>query len=472
MNSTEQATIRRHSAGLQRVLRLRDLALMQIALVASVQWVAIAAKQGPTHVSFWLLAMLFFYLPEVAVVAYLSRLFPLEGGVYQWAKLGLGPFAGFIAAWNLCLFLIIAWSPIGLTTAASIAYALGPSGAWMGSNRLIIAGLSLFLFAVIWLLNIRGFTVAKWLANTAGFITLGLFGVLIVLLLFRPGHVLKPSQPAFSFAWPALSVASINLFSKMAFNALGGLDNAAVFAGESRSPARDIIRSVWIAAPLIGLFYVLGSGSMLLYVPSEQIDLVAPIPQILSTAAGSSSVMTLISSLIILAHALLTIVQAIVCVGVVSRLPMVAGWDGLVPDWFTQLHPRYGTPSASISAVVLCCIGVGTISLLGVNEQEAFQLAYAAAFGCCGIYYLVMFSIPLFNSPKLLSRPSLKLRIAALSGISVTLLSVGFQLFPIVDVGHRLVFGAKVGIAMAVANSCGILLYRRTSNARKGLEVR
>jgi amino acid transporter len=31
-----------------------------------------------------------------------------------------------------------------------------------------------------------------------------------------------------------------------------------------------------------------------------------------------------------------------------TRLPMVAGWDGLLPAWFTRLHPRYQTPVNSI----------------------------------------------------------------------------------------------------------------------------
>ena len=34
--------------------------------------------------------------------------------------------------------------------------------------------------------------------------------------------------------------------------------------------------------------------------------------------------------------------------GVSTRLPMVAGWDNLIPAWFSRLHPRYKTPINSI----------------------------------------------------------------------------------------------------------------------------
>ena len=53
-----------------------------------------AGKLGPSHVVFWLLALVLFYLPSAAVVIYLNRLMPLEGGLYQWAKLGFNQTVG------------------------------------------------------------------------------------------------------------------------------------------------------------------------------------------------------------------------------------------------------------------------------------------------------------------------------------------------------------------------------------------
>ena len=47
-----------------------------------------------------------FYIPQAAVVIYLSQRMPLEGGIYQWAKLGFNEFAGFIVAWNLWMLSI------------------------------------------------------------------------------------------------------------------------------------------------------------------------------------------------------------------------------------------------------------------------------------------------------------------------------------------------------------------------------
>ena len=31
-----------------------------------------------------------------------------------------------------------------------------------------------------------------------------------------------------------------------------------------------------------------------------------------------------------------------------TRLPLVAGWDNLLPEWFGRVHPRRKTPTNSI----------------------------------------------------------------------------------------------------------------------------
>src|SRR3954466_10129969 len=94
------------SATFKKELGLTDLVLTQILFIVGLPWVGVAAKQGPSHVILWLVAILLFYLPTAAVVIYLNKQMPLEGGLYQWAKLGVSDLVGFLVAWNLWLFAI------------------------------------------------------------------------------------------------------------------------------------------------------------------------------------------------------------------------------------------------------------------------------------------------------------------------------------------------------------------------------
>ncbi len=87
----EEARVEAHSAALKKELGVRDLALTQILFIIGLTWIGVAGKLGPSHVVLWLLAIVLFYLPMAAVVIYLNQLMPLEGGLYQWAKLGFNP---------------------------------------------------------------------------------------------------------------------------------------------------------------------------------------------------------------------------------------------------------------------------------------------------------------------------------------------------------------------------------------------
>src|SRR5215212_9852639 len=51
------------------------------AVIVGLPWVGVAAKQGPAHVVFWLVALALFYVPSAVVVTHLNRLMPLEGGL-------------------------------------------------------------------------------------------------------------------------------------------------------------------------------------------------------------------------------------------------------------------------------------------------------------------------------------------------------------------------------------------------------
>ena len=57
---------------------------------------------------------------------------------------------------------------------------------------------------------------------------------------------------------------------------------------------------------------------------------------------------------------------------------MVAGWDRLLPAWFSTLHPKYQTPVNSILLVGASSFAIASLSLIGVGQAEAFQLLFNA----------------------------------------------------------------------------------------------
>src|SRR4029079_16825306 len=164
---------------LPRELGLTDLALTQILFVVGLPWVGVAAKQGPSHVVFWLIAMALFYVPSAIVVIHLNRLMPLEGGLYQWAKLGFNERIGFLVAWNLWLFAILNTSETGIQATQYLEYVAGPSIGGLTGNKAFIAAVSAAIFvALIWL-GVRGLSVGKWVHKAGGALMLLTFAALL-----------------------------------------------------------------------------------------------------------------------------------------------------------------------------------------------------------------------------------------------------------------------------------------------------
>src|SRR5215212_8636842 len=151
-----EASVLSRSAELRRDLGVADLTLTQILFIVGLPWVGVAAKQGPSHVLFWLAAIILFYLPSAAVVIHLNRAMPLEGGLYQWAKLGFNDLTGFMVAWNLWLFAILNTSEIGLQITQYFHYVLGPRGTALAANSGVVAAVNAVILAALVIVTVRG----------------------------------------------------------------------------------------------------------------------------------------------------------------------------------------------------------------------------------------------------------------------------------------------------------------------------
>lgn len=451
-----EARVEAHSAVLRKELGLRDLVLTQILFIVGLTWIGVAGKLGPSHVVFWLLAIALFYVPSAAVVIYLNRLMPLEGGLYQWAKLGFNGTVGFLLAWNLWLYVIVFTSEIGLTCATYLSYALGPSAAWMTTSGWFVALAAAVILALMVVSSTVGLSVGKWIHNAGGVMMLTIFAALLLLpvLGVATGH-LRAYHP-FRASVPPATLLNLNILGKMGFGALGGFEYVAILAGETRSPARSVGRSVLIATPVIALLFILGTSTVVAYVPTADIDLIAPMAQVLRVGTGPFGVAGPLVTAAILTTLATRVAQASVSFTAVARLPMVAGWDRLLPEWFSRLHPRYRTPVNAIVLVGVCSFAFAALSLVGVGQAEAFQLLFNASGIFYALTYVVMFAIPLFGLRRVAPRPPLWLRALSASGLLMTLLYVALSVFPIIRVESVATFALKILLVIVAANAVGV----------------
>lgn len=457
--STDRAEIEARSAVFKKELGLFDLVLTQVVFVVGTFWVGWAARIGHDQSTFWILAIVTFYLPLAAAVIFLNRLMPLEGGLYQWSKLAFNDFVAFMVGWNLFVFAITILAGAGLIVTTNFSYAIGPPAAWIRESRMMIVIVSFLLVTGMVVVATRGLALGKWVHNTGGVVHLMTFGALILLPLFALSAARGGAYQPLSFQFPTFSEYNINVASKLALGALTGFEYIAILAGETRAPARNIGRSVVIAAPLIALMFILGTSTVVAFVPRDEIDLIGPIPQVLSIGFGALGWVGMIGSIAILGIAVRTIALMSIYFTGNARLPMVAGWDRLLPAWFSRLHAKYKTPVNSILFVGAVTLVLGFFSLMGVHAQEAFQLLDNAGGVFYALTYLVLFAIPLFGMKALGVRAPWWLKIACASGFIVTLIYIRYSIVPITDVQSPLSFALKIAGTVMLANVVGLGIY-------------
>jgi amino acid transporter len=332
-------------------------------------------------------------------------------------------------------------------------------------DKRFIGVTTLAMLTALVVITIVGLSIGKWVHKVGGVLMLATFAAVLVLPMMNlfhgsitEYHPLKTEIPLMS------SIMTFNLLGKMGFGALGGFEYVAIHAGECRNPVRVIGRSVAVAAPLIALMFILGTSSVLSLIPIDKIDLIAPIPQVLSEGLRPFGFAATVAPLAILVLLCVRISQSSVMFGGNTRLPMVAGWDKLLPAWFTRLHPRRHTPVNSIIFVGAATLMLGAVGLIGVKKQEAFQLLWNASGLFYALTYVAMFAIPLVGLRGVKPAPSVWVKINAFSGLLMTLLYVALSVVPIINVESRLTFALKISGLILVTNAIGFAIFATVRN--------
>jgi amino acid transporter len=452
---------------LRRELGIADLALAQILIIIVPEFFGTAVKAGNAHVVLWLVAIVLFFIPHAYVVAHLNRLMPLEGGLYEWARLAFSDRVGFLTAWNLWLLQTIQVSQIALVTTTYLSYAL-PRTAWIATSPAAVVAASVGLIATIMLISLLGLSMGKWVSNVGSIFTVFILMVLIFLPYFHVWHGHLPAYHPLPLLFPPMTLFSLSVFSKMTFGALSGFETIAIFAGESRNPARNIARSIVVTAPIIALLYILGTSGILAFVSPDVVDVIGPIPQALRSGFAGFGVALPVVSVAILLLLFNYLCSYTFYFSANARLPMVAGWDRLLPQWFTRLHPDYRTPVNSILFMGGVALASSMAVLIGSGNQESFVLLQTWAWTFYGLAYLVKFAIPLVSSKEKGLRPGMWMRLGAATGFLVTLLFVLLSVQPVIPVASKVGYFLKVALVVVGANLVGWTIYR----AGQGRQIR
>lgn len=369
-------------------LTMFHLIMITVVSVDSIRNLPATALFGSQLIFFFSLGALLFLLPCAFISAELSSTWPKQGGIYIWIKQAFGKKIAFYAIWLQWIENVI-WYPTILSfVAGAFGYLLYPPLAEMKSFLIIVIICSFWGITYINLKGIRTSakfttlcTIAGLLIPMALIILLGL----IWILKGYPSHLnlsLKAMAPNLNDAQLWLSLTAIML-------SFCGMEIATVHAADVENPQKAFPRALLYSSLIIIFTLMLGSLSLALVVPQEQISLVAGIMQAFDTFFQTYH----------LSFFLPFMGVAVIFGGlggvnnwVISPAKglLVAAEDGLLPTFFAKTNHN-GAPSTLLicQAVIVTLLCVIFLLMPGINGSYWLLTALAAQLYM--MMYMLMF---------------------------------------------------------------------------------
>lgn len=425
---------------------LRDVTLFAIACIVGTRWIPAAAHAGPGSVTLWLLAAVLFVVPLAIAVAALIVKYPGAGGLYLWTRGDFGPWHGFLCFWVYWMGMAV-WFPSATMFYMSVAFTtLGPKYAHLANERGPLLAVSLL---VIWIAlgsNLIGVKVGKWTQNFGGSASWVLGGVLVLVacLIYSRRGSATPMHFLPQWNW-----GTLNFWSTIAYG-MSGLELGGLMGAEMHDPERTMPRAGWIASGFATVFYAAATIAMLVMLRPEKISELNGFSDVAHTAGVTLGVFWLAPLI-----AVLVLVNGLGQIGgigtAISRLPFAAGVDGLLPNLFARIHPRWGTPHYSILILGM----VASFLLVAMQIGDSMRAAYEALVSLMVITGFLPY-LYIFGSAWKAGK-----RFSAVSGWAITILAILCSVVPTPDIANVWLFEFKLAAGTAAAIGTAWLVYRR-----------
>jgi APA family basic amino acid/polyamine antiporter len=380
---------------LRRELSATDLTVFGIGVIIGTGIFVLTGevaktKAGPAVALSFILAAIVCGLAALCYAEFASTV-PVAGSAYTYSYATLGELPAWIIGWDLILELALAaavvavgWSgyavslldTLGWTVPSELANPPGEAGGAVNVPAILLV---LLVTAIL----VAGVKISSRVNAVIVAIKVSVVLLVIVAGLFfiqgsnyRP--FIPPSQPPETesgmraplmqvlFGITPVDFGWLGVFAAIAvvFFAYIGFDIVATAAEEARNPQRDLPIGLIGSLIITAILYAAVSLVVVGMQHYTRLSVDAPLADAFK-AVGHDWLATMIS---IGAVAGLTTVVLILLLGQ-SRVFFAMSRDGLLPDWLSAVHPRFGTPYRStILMGVIAAVLAGFIPLAALAE--------------------------------------------------------------------------------------------------------
>lgn len=385
--------------GLKRCLSAFDLTLLGIGAIIGtgifvLTGVAAATQAGPAVVLSFVVAGL---ACAFAALAY-SELSSSVGGcgsAYGYSYAAFGEFLAWIIGWDLILEYGVSvaavangWSGYFNNALTAIGLGLPPAltaGPFAAEPGLVNLPAVLIILILMGLLIVG---IKESARLNAGMVFVKLLTI-IVFISVAVFHI-QPANwsPFMPYGWfdtlPDGSTVGVLAAASLVFFAYVGFDAVSTAVEEAKDPQRDVPIGILASLIFCTVIYIVVSGLLTGILPYPQLNVPSPVSHALQ-AIGVNWASALVATGVITG---LTTVMLVLYYGL-TRIILAISSDGLLPSFFSKVHPKTQTPVRTtvlcgvVMAIMAGFIPLGTLAeLVNVGTLAAFVMV------CIGVIVL------------------------------------------------------------------------------------
>ena len=336
--------------------------------------------------------------------AELAAMIPVSGSAYSYAHAAFGEIIGWFIGWNLVLeytfsvaTVSVGWSGYVVSLLAQCnlhlppALAQAPFDRGTGSLRIITTGawvnvpavLIVTAIAALCYVGIRESSGTNTILVALKIAVIALF-ILAGMSYVNPANwhpFIPPNTGRFGqFGWSGvIAGAGVIVFSYI------GFDTISTCAQEANRPERDLPLSIIASLGICSALYMATVIVLTGMVSYRDLNVAAPVALALDRYPGLRWLGVPVKLGAILG---MTSTMLVMTVGQ-ARIFMSMGRDGLLPPWFSRIHPRFKTPANGTWVTGLAAAIIGgllPVRILGELVSIGTLLAFITV--CVGVLYL------------------------------------------------------------------------------------
>lgn len=346
---------------LKRSFGMKEAVTITVGTVVGVGLFTVGANVvgmlGPAVIIATFIAMLVSVYPAL-LYAEMGAALPYAGGTYKYASLGIGRPFGMLAGWNFIISLVSVTSGEALAFSFYLKTLFRAFDIDLPVSDVTIASVAVILFII---LNVRGVEMTGKLQNAFMYFFWGVAVIWFIMMIPNvnlPYFVQLPDFVDFS-------AGNLIACTALVWWCFAGFETCCAMGEEIKYPHINIPRALFLAPFIVFSVNALFQWFLVGIVPTGELGTIAsaaaPYADGMAIAGILGFPLALLAAGIAFGGDFSTLNASI---AVPPRYLYTMARDGVMPEIFAKVHPKYRTPYVSI--IVL---GVLTIFLITTNSM-------------------------------------------------------------------------------------------------------